>query len=415
MIKSLKKRFVVTAMLAITLLLVVLLGIINIANALYADAESDKLLSILSEPPGMPHHRIPQNTPRPDHNRKFLTPPEMSDNARLAAIHFTVKQSSNKSDCEVDLSRISTVSEDEAKALFKKALSENSDSGKIDTFKYKKVFADDGEISYIFLDTTTQKHMVLRVLVFSCLAGVTVWLIMLLIVILLSHRAIHPMAKNIEKQKQFVTDAGHEIKTPLAIILANTEALELHTGENRWSNNIKEQISRLNGLMQNLLTLAKSDEGNMNVPASFFSLTQLLNESVDMFREPASLRKLSFDCSITDNVSITSNREHIMRIISILLDNAVKYAKQGSTVNVSLSKTEKSREISIENECETLPACEPEKLFDRFYREDSARTQKSGGYGIGLSAAQALAVLCEASLSAKYEAKNTIIFSLKFK
>ncbi|MBE6911540.1 MAG: HAMP domain-containing histidine kinase [Ruminococcaceae bacterium] len=412
MIKSLKKRFVVTAMLAITLLLVVLLGIINIANALYADAESDKLLSILSEPPGMPHHRIPQNTPRPDHNRKFLTPPEMSDNARLAAIHFTVKQSSNNSDCEVDLSRISTVSEDEAKALFKKALSENSDSGKIDTFKYKKVFADDGEISYIFLDTTTQKHMVLRVLVFSCLAGVTVWLIMLLIVILLSRRAIHPMAKNIEKQKQFVTDAGHEIKTPLAIILANTEALELHTGESRWSNNIKEQISRLNGLMQNLLTLAKSDEGNINVPASFFSLTQLLNESVDMFREPASLRKISFDCGITDNVFITSNRENIMRIISILLDNAVKYAKQGSTVNVSLNQTEKSREISIENECETLPACEPEKLFDRFYREDSARTQKSGGYGIGLSAAQALVSLCGGTLQAKYEGSNSIIFKI---
>lgn len=412
MIQILKRRFIITAMIAITLLLAVLLSIINIANYWFADTESDKILNIISDPqPHFPPHRPPSDSSDTDGRRIFSPPP--NENTRLSAIQFTVETDAVGSIPDIDLSRISTISEKEAEAVYKEALSENSEYGKIDSFKYKRIVAPNGRTKYIFLDTTTQRHFVLRVLAFSLLAGLFVWLIMLLIVILLSHRAIAPIAKNIEKQKQFVTDAGHEIKTPLAIILANTEAMELHNGESKWSRNIKSQVSRLNGLMQNLLTLSKSDEGNIDVPKAEFDLSQLLTEVFDMFKEPASQRSLTFDVSIPDEVSVFSNKEHISRIISILLDNSVKYTKERSTVGIELQKTEKHVEISIKNECEALPSCEPEKLFDRFYREDSARTQKSGGYGIGLSAARALTMLCGGSLNAKYHKATTIIFTLR--
>ncbi len=412
MTKVLKRRFIITAMIAITLLLTVLLGIINVANYWFADTESDRILHILSEPqPHFSPRRSPSDSSKRDDNRIFSPPP--NGNARLSAIQFTVETSNDGSAPDIDLSRISTLSETEAKSLFKKALSENSDYGKIDSFKYKRVAMPDGKTKYVFLDTTTQSHFVLRVLAFSLLAGLFVWLIMLLIVILLSRRAIAPIAKNLEKQKQFVTDAGHEIKTPLAIILANTEAMELHNGETKWSKNIKSQVSRLNGLMQNLLTLSKSDEGNVDVPKAEFNLSQVLTEVSDMFKESAAQRALTLECNIPDGISIFSNKEYISRIISILLDNSVKYAKEGSVVGIKLHKTERHTEISVKNECEYLPSCEPEKLFDRFYREDSARTQKSGGYGIGLSAARALATLCGGNLTAKFDSKNAIIFTLK--
>ena len=411
MTKALKRRFIITAMIAITLLLTVLLGIINVANYWSADAESEKILNILSDPqPHFPPHRPSSDSQKSEGSRIFSPPP--NENTRLSAIQFTVEISDDENEPVIDLSRISTISERDAMSLYKKALSENAESGKIDSFKYKRVNMPDGKTKYVFLDTTTQIHFVLRVLAFSLLAGLFVWFIMLLIVILLSRKAIAPIAKNFEKQKQFVTDAGHEIKTPLAIILANTEALELHNGENKWSKNIKSQVSRLNGLMQNLLTLSKSDEGNVDVPKAEFNLSQLLTETADMFKEPAAQRSLTFDCTIPDEISVFSNKEHISRIISILLDNSVKYAKANSVVGIKLHKAEKHAEISVKNECENLPSCDPEKLFDRFYREDSARTQKSGGYGIGLSAARALITLCGGNISAKYAEPNSIVFKI---
>lgn len=410
MTKTLKRRFIITAMIAITLLLIVLLGIINIANYWVADFESDKILDILSEP--QPHFP-PKKAPSPQKSDRFFSPPQ-NGNERLSAIQFTVETDVSESSPDIDLSRISTISEDEANSIYQKALSENSDCGKVDSFKYKRTQTTDGKTRYVFLDTTTQRHFLLRVLAFSLLAGLFVWSIMLLIVILLSKRAIEPIAKNIEKQKQFVTDAGHEIKTPLAIILANAEALELRSGESKWSKNIKDQVSRLDGLMKNLLTLSKSDEANGDFPKAEFDLSLILNETIHMFKEPARLRELTIERNISESISIFSNKEHISRILSILLDNAVKYAKSGTAIKISLTQTEKNTEVSVKNECELLPACEPEKLFDRFYRENSARTQKSGGYGIGLSAARALANLCSASLSASYENDTGITFTIKF-
>ncbi|MBQ6846717.1 MAG: HAMP domain-containing histidine kinase [Oscillospiraceae bacterium] len=411
MTKTLKRRFIVTAMIAISFLLVVLLSIINIINYWFNDSESDRILNILADPHAPFHlHRSPSF---PGDNNKIFSPPP-NDNTRLSAIQFTVETDSNGEIFDIDLSRISTISEEEAGALFKKALSENSTYGKIESFKYKSVNLSDGKTKYVFLDITTQQHIVLRVLIFSLVAGLFVWLLMLLLVVLLSKRAIEPIAKNIEKQKQFVTDAGHEIKTPLAIILANTEALELRSGESKWSKNIKNQVSRLDGLMKNLLTLSKADEANNHIQKAEFDLSALLTETTHMFKEPAQLRNLTFECNIPENISLISNKEHITRIISILLDNAVKYAKNGTSIGILLKKTEKSTELSVRNECETLPSCDAEKLFDRFYREDSARTQKSGGYGIGLSAARALSNLCNVSLSASYDNGSSITFTIKF-
>ena len=245
------------------------------------------------------------------------------------------------------------------------------------------------------------------------LAGFAVWALMLLVVILLSRQAILPIARNIEKQKQFVTDAGHEIKTPLAIILANTEAMELRNGENKWSRNIKAQVSRLDGLMKDLLTLARSDEAHIDLPKEEVNMSLLLSDCTDMFIESAALRGVSFESDIPENITLTSHKEYLIRIISTLLDNAVKYAKPESTVAIHLAQHEKTTELCIRNTCEALPACDPEKLFDRFYREDTARTQKNGGYGIGLSAARAMISLLGGSIGAKYEGTDSIVFIAK--
>lgn len=407
MTRTLQNRFVITAMAAVTLLLIVLLGVLNAANAWYSERETDKLLNMLSGGEAAMHHRVP---PRGDERRLFSPPP--TEDARMSAVYFTARESSDGFD--IDLSRISSVSEDAAAELVKRAANSSGDSGTISGFKYKLSRSPiDGKRTYVFLDTASQRYTVLRVIALSCLAGLAAWLLMFLLVIILSRRAILPIAKNIEKQKQFVTDAGHEIKTPLAIILANTEAMELHGGESKWSRNIKAQVSRLDGLMKDLLMLAKSDEADTDIPRESINLSLLLSDCADMFCEPAALRGITLSRGIAPELSITSNKEYLTRIISVLLDNAVKYAKPEGEISVSAYKTEKHTEIRIKNSCSSLPSCEPEKLFDRFYREDAARTQKSGGYGIGLSAARAIANTLGAQVTAKYEGADSIVFTIR--
>lgn len=254
----------------------------------------------------------------------------------------------------------------------------------------------------------------IRVLVLSVAAGVLCWAVMLLIVVLLSRHAIRPIAENIEKQKQFITNAGHEIKTPLAIIQSNTEAMELYNGENKWSKNIKEQTVRLGGLMNYMLALARMDEGAMQIKKTNFMLNELVEKSLQSFMHTAEQRTLKITSDIADNANIVADEEQTETAINILIENAVKYADEGSEMIVSLKKHDKKTELIVQNKCRDLPEVTPEKLFDRFYRGDTSRNQKSGGYGLGLSIARTFTEANGGKLYAEYVDKDSIKFTMKF-
>ena len=194
--------------------------------------------------------------------------------------------------------------------------------------------------------------------------------------------------------------------------MANTEAMELSVGENKYSKNIRTQITRLNSLMQNLLTLSKSDEMYGDYKNEEFCISDLAVKTVSMFSEAMELKKLKYSFDIIPDIRITSNKEMLSNVISILTDNAVQYAKEEGFVSVKLIKKDKTTELSISNNCESLPQCEAEKLFDRFYREDKARTQKNGGSGIGLSAAQSIVNSLGGEIKAEYLPENVIKFTV---
>lgn len=408
MIKKLQKKFIFSAMLAITILIVLLLGAINIGNAYASKNQNEQLINSLLNNETM--KQPPRNEKRP---MEFLSAP-MDENFKMASVYFTIRTDSCDNIISTDVNRIANISEEEAEELFKEVIHSETSEGKIGSFRYKcAVNEHDNSKVYFFLDTTRQTHDVLRVLMLSSFIGFSCWIAMLLLVILLSKKAIRPVAENIERQKQFVTDAGHEIKTPLAIILSNTEAMELYNGENKWSKNIKEQVNRLNGLMQNLLTLAKSDENSLDDIKESVSLSELTENITDMFNENAKLKSVYIEKDIEQNIACVVNKELFSRLISILMDNAVKYSNQNGTIHVMLSKNEKHIQLEISNTCDHLPQCPANRLFDRFYRSDSARTQKNGGYGIGLSAAESIVRMHKGTINAKYKNDNTIVFKVK--
>ena len=452
MTRTLQKKFIVTAMIAVTVLLVLLLGGLNIFNALSSANESQRLLQILVrneanrgrfQPPAFGDPASPDGEWTPD----GLEPPAWDDagqarfdlenfsgeerqeleevmergglfsgqltvNDARSAIYFTVRFLSSGTSY-ADVSRIADVSEEDAVSLAEACRAAGQTEGKAEGYLYRAETDPAGTTTYVFLSTGSQTGAVLRVVLLSLLLGAAAWGLMLLLVILLSKRAIRPIAENMEKQRRFVTDAGHEIKTPLAIIQANTEAMELRTGENKYTKNIRGQVARLSGLMQDLLTLAKADESRTAETATLFSFSELVRATAESFQAPMELRGLQLSAEIAPELTLKGDRTLLARLVSILMDNAVKYASEGSVLQLRLEKGEKWASLTLANRCDALPDCAPEKLFDRFYRADEARTQTSGGYGIGLSAAQAIAAAHRGSLNAAYSEDNCITFTVK--
>lgn len=433
MVKQLQKKFIISAMLAVTILLVVLIGGINVFNYLTTSNDNDRLMEMLgnsfenstmwnadttdnTQPPqsitgtqqntadasgnqndtGFPPQDNGTKPPDDKKNNGFGRHDKNAvDSARYAAVAID----KNGNIIRTDVTHISSLTEDEVTAITKALKNTASGTGTYNGYLYRISDTRTGGRIIILLDNGMQISSFFTVLFISVGAGIFGWLLMLLLVILLSKKTIAPVARSIEKQKQFVTNAGHEIKTPLAIILANTDAMELHNGENKWSKNIRAQTLRLSGLMQNLLMLAKMDESSAKLPMCEFDISTAAEDTVSAFIEPAALKGVMIEQDIQKGLQLNGNRDSIVQLMTVLLDNAVKYTVSGGMIRAKLSGNEKNITLSIANTCE--PIDHPEKLFDRFYRGDSARTQKNGGYGIGLSVALAIAELHKGSITAE--------------
>ena len=332
----------------------------------------------------------------------------------MAARYFLVRFDMDGKIVYTDVNNISSVDEETANAYASEVYVSGKTSGKKEEFRYRVQASKDGRgTNIVFLNVSSDRQSILAVLLISSLIFVVGWGLMLLLVIALSKRAIRPIAENLEKQKQFVTDAGHEIKTPLAIILANTEAMELHNGESKWSKNIRKQIERLSGLMKNLLTLARMEEGTAPVVMTDLDMSKLTKEVADSFVESAKLKQIELQTKIASDIKLQANREEMTQLLTILLDNAIKYSIEQADIVLTLAKRGKEVTLSCENTCGKLPDVEADRLFDRFYRSDAARTQKSGGYGIGLSVARAIVQNHKGKISAEYKDGNRIVFKVE--
>lgn len=410
MIRTLQKKFTVTAMIAVTVLLVLLLGSINLFNAVSVNAESVELLNALAALEDF--GPAPQGEPSGDAGADpfpgegaffpggdgglFRRGPDAGD--RMSALTFTVRFDETGEPRGSDLSRIAELSEEEAVALARQALSSGKSSGRIGEMRYQVVSPAKDSKTVVFLDESRQTRELLRVGVLSALGGLAAWFAMLLLVRFLSRMAIRPIAENMERQRRFVTDAGHELKTPLAIIQANTEAMELVGGENKYSRNIRAQVRRLSDLTGNLLTLARFDETSAPPDRQELDLSALTAEAWESFRAPAELKKLRLSAEIAENLRLPASAQQMKQLLNILLDNAVKYCPEEGELRLSLSREDKTV-LRVSNSV-AQPIEEPERLFDRFYRADESRSRETGGYGIGLSAAQAIVQLHKGDIRA---------------
>ncbi len=263
--------------------------------------------------------------------------------------------------------------------------------GTIDIYRY--YYTTDGHNSMIiFLDWQRDLARCLALAFISLFVSLITITVLAVMVYWLSKKAMKPVAASIEKQKQFITDASHELKTPLTIIAANAEVLEMCEGENEWITSIKNQTTRLSHLVKNLVELSKLNEMQDDKSRSSFNISLAFMETASNFETSAAVANKNFSYSATDDLQYYGNEAEIRQLITILCDNAIKYTDECGFIKMNLYKSGKSIILESYNTCEYIDPKTVSHLFDRFYRADSSRARdtKTGGYGIGLSIAQAI-------------------------
>ena len=236
-----------------------------------------------------------------------------------------------------------------------------------------------------------------------------------ILVVLLSKRAIEPVAESYEKQKRFITDAGHEIKTPLTIIDADTSILEMEYGENEWLDDIQVQTKRLAGLTNDLIYLSRMEEKQTKTTMIEFPFSEVISEEAQSFQGLAKVKGKNFMVDIEPMLSLKGDEKTIRQLISILLDNAVKYCTEQGQIRLTAAHKGKNIILSIYNTSQPLTKENIDHLFDRFYRTDESRNSKTGGYGIGLSVAKAAVEAHHGKIVASSEDGNSLLITVILK
>ena len=328
-----------------------------------------------------------------------------------------------------DYEHIASVDEDDAKNFWKNLTQNNKNQGyiRIDDSLYmyltKEISGEtlqettseksdynidiDSDKLYslaVFMDCTHRIYRLERLRIFSITIGLICFVIFFVVVSFFSKIAVRPVMENYEKQKQFITNAGHELKTPLAIISANTEVLEAMDGESEWTQSILNQVKRLTGLVNDLITLARLEESAEQEKMSFepIDFSAKIHTIAEDFRPVIEQQEKSLATAIAENISISGNEKSIHELISILIDNAVKYCDDGGMVKIGLKQQKKQALFWIENSYQNGENVDCNKFFDRFYREDTSHNHEKPGYGIGLSMAESIVNLHKGKISAFY-------------
>jgi len=408
MIDRLRRKFILVSILSLVAVVAVMFGAISVFETVSVNRRLDTLIDLIlsgdgtfpdtdhtpPDDPGNAPGDTPQTPPESGKPTGDPQPPEngepgfITGETRFSTRYFTVWTDADGNITRTGTDAIHTVDDDSAAAYAEKILQKKSDRGWADNFRYLRADTDEGHI-LIFVDGSMNRNQARESLtVVAAVLGVCSVLTSLLI-IFLSGKVIGPAAESYRKQKQFITDANHELKTPLTLILTDLELAEAELGENEWLSDIRTEGQRMSELIAELITLCRMDEEQPRLSKTEFSLSDTVEDVASEFAPAARAKGKDFVCDIAPALTLVGDEGAVRRMLSVLLDNAVKYCDPGGEIRVTL-KGQKKKTLTVENTYRAAADLDTERLFDRFYRADRARTSGSG-FGIGLSIARAVA------------------------
>ena len=412
MIRRLRRKFVLLCMGVVVAVMVAVVALMNGLFIARANATLDGMLAFLTDNGGdfpvvddEEAPIIPRGPRQMDWGGMSMDSPE----APFITRHFSVLLDAGGEALSVNTESIAAVSSEEAVLYARRAL-DKAGSGYLDVYRYRVSETDDGTL-VVFLDASTQLSTARQFFIISSSVAAGVCLAVLLLALLFSGRAVRPIAQSVEKQRQFITDAGHELKTPLTIISANCEVLEMEMAGNEWLTGIEKQVARLRKLVNDLVTLSRLDEGRPTGEEARFSLSDAVCDTALAFSAAAERAGKRLRADAEPGVFINGDEAALRQLTAILVDNAVKYADAGGEIRVGL-RGGRHPVLTVENDCRNVSELPLDRLFDRFYRFDPARTG-DGSHGLGLSIARSIAEAHRASLRAEKLAAGRLRMRLR--
>lgn len=399
-----RNRFILGAMISFFILLILAVAGIWLFSYQQMERETNAFLAAMQQV-NEEEHSFSQSAPPPMFG---YTP----DQRRYPSGFYDISLDADGAIQSIQRHGIVEEAEISVQQYVQQAVGEQAAGGKIGSYKYSVAYREDGTARLILLDISIQLQSLYSVLKSALLVGVLLMVLLFLILIPVSSKMADVFVRNNEKQKQFITDAGHDLKTPVAIIRSNLDVLELQ-GKSKWSENIRSQTLRLEKLIGQLLMMARLDEASEKLKREQLDLAALLREEQQHFLPAAEQRKIQWQDALPDHLPIRGDEKTIRQMLNLLLDNAARYTNDAGKITLSGHAEKKSAVLQIANTVEKLPGQKPEELSERFVRGNTARTQKSGGAGIGLSAVKRIVEMHRGQISITYPDQHTFCISVE--
>lgn len=411
-IQTYRKKFILIAMLSMAACLVLLLVLINLFNGYRVVAGQRDILTILAENGGsFPPFNSRRTNRAPQHAY------EITEESEHRIRYFQVTIKADGSVANVNLQRIAAVDEAGAAQLGQRAMATGKEYGFAGNYIFKVYTREEGSrTQIIFLDWQEELVALKSFALISAVTGAAGLGVTFLIVLWLSKRAIKPVIVSAQKQQQFITDASHELKTPLSAISVNMEVLAMETGKNEWIDSTNEQIRMLRQLVDQLICTARLDEeASLYGEKQLLDMSELVSDAATYFVPMAAAEGREIELDVPERTELWGNEELLRRLISVLCDNAIKHARGEGNITISLSSKAKNVTLRITN---PWPAAKDsavyERMFDRFYKADAARSKDEthSGFGVGLSIAEKAAKWHGGSIQASPVGQDRICFTV---
>lgn len=358
----------------------------------------------------MPLASLAQSVPMNDGGRK--APPFPDKRGDVVTIdHFLCF--ANAEGMLMRLDGTENYTEDDAQTMLDYVLEKGKTDGWYGSLQYFRKDYDRGTL-VVFSDRSAEQLLLHKVLLVSILVFLLMEGVVFFLTMILTKRAMRPMQETFERQRQFISDAGHELKTPLTIISANVDILHDEIGENKWLSYIQSQAERMRVLVGEMMNLTKLEMGDKEKDFVDFSLSEAVSGAALPFEGQAFEQEKQLELEIQENISYHGNPDQIKQLVGIFMDNALKYSKEHGEIRVTLQQVQNKKTLKVYNTGKGIPESEKEKIFQRFYRSDASRARATGGYGLGLSIAQSIADAHKIRIQVESEYEHWICFILTF-
>lgn len=425
-IEKIRKKFIVIATLSFVLVMLTVAGLIYATNLVVTRSQIRGVLNYLIDHDGELPHAGENDDPETEVETGEGTAADNEDASQeevtleqlfgsqarsysspdfiYATRYFSVLFDENDQVTEIKTGHIAAVDEAQAEELARKVTGQMFSFGSYGVYYYKVAKREDGGKIVVFLDSANQVFTNHRLL-FTALALIGLGMIIAFLLVRgLSFRIVRTEIENVKRQKQFITNASHELKTPLSVIRANTEVEQMINGENEWNVSTMKQVNRLQVLIDNLVRIARAEEKSDQLPREMINIAKSVSESVETFRPVAIAEGKALESRIEEKVMLMANEADLRQLTSLLVDNAIKYCDEGGKVTVVLSALRgRTIRLIVSNSYAEGAEVDYSRFFDRFYRKDEAHTVDKGGYGIGLSIAESLVQQYRGSINVSWK------------